>query len=65
MRAGRYRNSMVKVTRPGALAVRCRRPSCSCMMRRETLRPMPEPSVLVVKKGVKMFSAVSGGMVEK
>lgn len=31
------------------------------MMRRETLSPMPEPSVLVEKKGVKIFSVTSGG----
>ena len=32
------------------------------MMRRETLNPMPDPSALVVKKGVKMFSVTAAGM---
>ena len=32
------------------------------MIWRATERPMPEPPLLVVKKGVKMCSATSGGM---
>ena len=34
------------------------------MIWRETARPIPEPSVLVVKNGVKIFSATSAGIAE-
>ena len=34
------------------------------MIWRETASPMPEPSVLVVKNGVKIFSATSAGIAE-
>lgn len=39
-----------------------RLPPCSRMIWRDRLRPMPEPSSLVVKKGTKIFSCTSSGM---
>ena len=34
------------------------------MIWRDTAKPMPEPSVLVVKNGVMIFSATSAGLAE-
>lgn len=44
----RYPICRVKVTRRSVLHVRRSEPPWSCMMRRERLSPMPEPSGLVV-----------------
>ena len=44
------------------LLVRRRVPPCRRTIWRDTARPMPEPSCLVVKNGVKIFSATSVGI---
>ena len=62
MSSADYPIRSVKVTFRSVLAVRRSDPPCSCMMRRERLSPMPDPSGLVEKKGVKMFSVTSVGI---
>ena len=59
-----YSTITAKVTRPSSLCFRRRVPLWRRIIWRETARPIPEPSALVVKNGVKIFSATSAGMAE-
>lgn len=60
----RYSTTTAKVTRPSSLYLRRKEPPWRRIIWRETARPMPEPSVLVVKNGVKIFSATSAGIAD-
>ena len=57
-----YSTTIANVTRPSSLCLRRNEPPWRRRIWRETARPMPEPSVLVVKNGVKIFSATSVGI---
>ena len=59
-----HSTTTAKVTLPSSLYLRRREPPWRRMIWRDTAKPMPEPSVLVVKKGVKIFSATSAGIAE-
>ena len=59
-----HSTTTANVTLPSSLCLRRREPPWRRMIWRETARPMPEPSVLVVKNGVKMFSATSAEIAE-
>ena len=59
-----YSTTIANVTRPSSLCLRRNEPPWRRRIWRETARPMPEPSVLVVKNGVKIFSATSVGIAE-
>lgn len=59
-----YSTTIANVTRPSSLCLKRNEPPWRRMILRETARPMPEPSVLVVKNGVKIFSVASVGIAE-
>ena len=59
-----HSTTTANVTLPASLCLRRREPPWRRMIWRDTAKPMPEPSVLVVKNGVKIFSATSAGIAE-
>ena len=59
-----YSSTTSNVTLPLSLCLRRREPPWRRTIWRDTAKPIPEPSVLVVKNGVKIFSATSAGIAE-
>lgn len=53
---------MLKVVGPPIFELTEIDPLCSCIICLDQLSPMPEPSDLVVKKGIKILSKASGIM---